>query len=66
MDDSEQRLQELFQKLIHEYVERFHEPCFHFGESYPQSLTECIKDIQHWLDIDKPKPWGEVPDDALI
>ena len=22
MDDSEQRLQELFQKLIHEYVER--------------------------------------------
>ena len=56
----------MLQKLLHEYFERFHEPYFHFGESYPQSLTECIKDIQHWLDIDKPKPWGKVPDDALI
>lgn len=43
MDDSEQRLQELFQKLIHEYVERFHEPYFHFGESYPQSRPNASK-----------------------
>lgn len=66
MSDHSQQIQSLYEKKLREYGERFHEPYLHFGEPYPTNLSERVEDIQHWLDIDKPKPWDEVPDDVFI
>lgn len=52
--------------LLDEYARRFHDIYFHFGETYPDDDEKLKADIQHWLDIGKPRPWTDFPEDVLI
>ncbi|MBT1166732.1 hypothetical protein [Bifidobacterium simiarum] len=53
-------------KLLCEYSLRFHEPYLHAGETAPATVEEAIKDISHWLEIGKPRPWADYPDGCLV
>ncbi|MBT1166885.1 hypothetical protein [Bifidobacterium simiarum] len=49
-------------KLLRQYSATFHEPYYHAGEEYPDSVEGVIADISHWLEIGKPRPWADYPD----